>query len=57
MKRGSTRRIDFIFPLPCSFNYGSAPNYIGLEGNLLDAVVLGPRQPYGSRIAVKAGEQ
>lgn len=54
LKRGSTGSIDFISPLPCPFNYGSVPSYIGLEGDLLDAVVLGPRLPRGSRIRVKA---
>lgn len=53
IKRGSTGHIDFISPLPCPFNYGSVPAYIGLEGDLLDAVVLGPRLPLGSRIHVK----
>lgn len=54
VKRGSTGRIDFVSPLPCPFNYGSVPKYLGLEGDLLDAVVLGPRLPYGTRITVKA---
>lgn len=54
LKRGSTGCIDFISPLPCPFNYGSVPRYIGLEGDLLDAVVLGPRLALGSRVRVKA---
>ena len=54
LKRGSTGHIDFISPLPCPFNYGAVPNYIGLEGDLLDAVVLGPRLPFGTRTRVKA---
>ena len=54
LKRGSTGRVDFISPLPCPFNYGSVPNYLGLEGDLLDAVVLGPRLPFGSLVRVKA---
>jgi inorganic pyrophosphatase len=54
LKRGSTGHIDFISPLPCPFNYGSVPSYLGLEGDLLDALVLGPRLPLGSRIRVKA---
>jgi inorganic pyrophosphatase len=54
VKRGSTRKIDFISPLPCPFNYGSVPKLLGLEGDLLDAVVLGPRLPQGSRLTVKA---
>ena len=54
LKRGSTGQLDFISPLPCPFNYGSIPAFIGLEGDLLDAVVLGPRLPLGSKISVSA---
>src|SRR5215475_1816660 len=41
LKRGSTGEVDFISPMPCPFNYGSVPQYLGREGDLLDAVVLG----------------
>ncbi|MGI9026477.1 MAG: inorganic diphosphatase [Burkholderiaceae bacterium] len=54
LKRGSTGHIDFVSPLPCPFNYGSAPRYLGLEGDLLDAVVLGPRLRIGTRLRVRA---
>lgn len=54
IKRGSTGQVDFISPLPCPFNYGSVPAYIGREGDLLDALVLGPRLPLGASIRVKA---
>lgn len=54
LKRGSTGKVDFISPLPCPFNYGSVPDYLGLEGDLLDALVLGPRLPFGTLIRVKA---
>ena len=54
LKRGSTGRIDFVSPLPCPFNYGSVPTHVGLEGDLLDAVVLGPRLPPGSRVRMTA---
>lgn len=54
LKRGSTGHLDFISPLPCPFNYGSIPRYVGLEGDLLDAVVLGPRLPGGTRVQVYA---
>ena len=30
LKRGSTGHVDFISPLPCPFNYGSVPDYLGL---------------------------
>jgi inorganic pyrophosphatase len=54
LKRGSTGHVDFISPLPCPFNYGSVPSHLGLEGDLLDAVVLGPRLRLGARRRVKA---
>jgi inorganic pyrophosphatase len=54
LKRGSTGEVDFVSPLPCPFNYGSVPMYVGLEGDLLDAVVVGPRLPLGSRVRVRA---
>lgn len=54
VKRGSTGQVDFLSPLPCPYNYGSVPNYIGLEGDLLDALVLGPRLSAGTSVTVKA---
>jgi len=54
VKRGSTGHVDFVSPFPCPFNYGSVPQYVGLEGDLLDAVVLGPRLPLGARTRVRA---
>lgn len=54
LKRGSTGELDFISPLPCPFNYGSIPAFIGLDGDLLDAVVLGPRLPVGTTVSVPA---
>ena len=53
LKRGSTGSIDFVSPLPCPFNYGSVPSHLGLEGDLLDALVLGPCLPFGTRLRVK----
>jgi inorganic pyrophosphatase len=54
LKRGSTGRLDFVSPFPCPFNYGSVPRYLGLEGDLLDAVVLGPHLTRGTRVSVPA---
>jgi len=54
LKRSPTGHIDFVSPLPCPFNYGAVPKFLGLEGDLLDAVVLGPRLPFGTRLRVKA---
>lgn len=54
LKRGSQGTVDFVSPLPCPFNYGSIPRYLGLEGDLLDAVVLGRRLRRGTLVRVKA---
>ncbi len=54
LKRGSSGELDFISPFPCPFNYGSVHEYIGGEGDLLDALVLGPRLPRGTRVSVQA---
>lgn len=54
LKRGSTGTLDFVSPLPCPFNYGSISTLVGLDGDLLDAIVLGPRLRRGTRITVQA---
>lgn len=54
LKRGASGKIDFVSPLPCPFNYGSVETLVGLDGDLLDAVVLGPRLPRGARVTVRA---
>jgi inorganic pyrophosphatase len=53
-KRGSAGQLDFVSPFPCPFNYGSVPGWLGLEGDLLDAVVLGRRLAPGERVSVRA---
>ena len=50
IKRGTDGQLDFVSPLPCPFNYGSVPDFIGGEGDYLDAVVLGPRLSRGTRL-------
>lgn len=54
LKRGSSGSIDFVSPLPCPFNYGAVPTLLGLEGDLLDALVLGPRLAFGTRLRIRA---
>ena len=54
LKRGTSGRVDFVSPFPCPFNYGSVPQLVGLDGDLLDALVLGPRLRRGTRITVPA---
>lgn len=53
-KRGTAGKLDFISPLPCPFNYGSIPAYLGSDGDFLDAVVLGARLPLGASVSVYA---
>jgi len=54
LKVGSNGQVDFVSPLPCPFNYGSVPSHVGLEGDLLDALVLGPRLAAGTRLTLPA---
>ena len=54
VKRDGSGRVDFFSPLPCPYNYGSVHQYIGGEGDFLDAVVMGPRLPVGSVVQVIA---
>jgi len=54
LKRSLNGSIDFVSPLPCPFNYGAVPTWLGLEGDLLDALVLGPRRAFGTRWRVRA---
>lgn len=54
LKRDFAGRVRFVSPLPCPFNYGAVPTHLGLEGDLLDALVLGPRLRLGQRVRVRA---
>lgn len=54
LKRGTNGQLDFVSPFPCPFNYGSIHSLVGGDGDLLDAVVLGPRLPRGTRVEVPA---
>jgi inorganic pyrophosphatase len=53
LKRSASGALDFVSPIPCPFNYGSVHAYLGLDGDLLDALVLGPRLARGARVRVK----
>lgn len=52
VKRDDGAAVEFVSPLPCPFNYGAVPGWLGGEGDLLDAVVLGRRLPRGARVRV-----
>ena len=54
VKRGSSGHVDFVSPLPCPYNYGAVEQFVGLEGDLLDALVLGRRQPLGTKLLTRA---
>ncbi len=54
LKRDAGGRVRFVSPLPCPYNYGAVPAMLGLEGDLLDALVLGPRLRLGTRLRVRA---
>lgn len=53
-KYGSNGEVDFVSPFPCPYNYGSIHDYIGGEGDYLDAVVMGPKLAIGARVEVEA---
>ena len=47
IKRGADGGIDYISPIPGPFNYGSAPDHPGQDGDPADVVVLGRRRAVG----------
>ncbi len=53
LKRTSSGDVDFFSPFPCPFNYGSVRGLSGPDGDPLDAVLLGPRVPRGTRATVR----
>jgi inorganic pyrophosphatase len=48
-KRNEHGDIDFISPIPSPFNYGSVAGIWGEDGDLVDALVLGPKLSRGDR--------
>ncbi|MGB5703359.1 MAG: inorganic diphosphatase [Polyangiales bacterium] len=52
VKRRDDGTIDFVAPLPSPFNYGHVPGTVSDDGDAIDAVVLGPRLPRGTRTDV-----
>ena len=49
VKRRADGTVDFISPVPCPFNYGSAPSLPSGDGDPLDVVLLGPTLAKGAR--------
>ena len=54
VKRKGDGRVDFVSPLPTIFNYGAVEGVMAPDGDALDALVLGPRLPLGTRLEVRA---
>ena len=48
VKRDDDGSVDFVYPVPCPFNYGHVPGTTSEDGDAEDAVVLGRRLPLGS---------
>jgi len=47
IKWGADGSVDYLSPLPSPFNYGSAPEHPGHDGDPADVVVLGQRRRRG----------
>src|SRR5262245_9442975 len=52
VKRHDDGSIDFVSPLPCPFNYGSVQGTRAEDGERVDALVLGPRLPARTALAL-----
>ncbi len=53
LKREAGRGIEYISPVPCPFNYGCVEDLAGADGDPVDVVLLGPRQPHGARVRAR----
>lgn len=47
IKWGADDSVDYLSPIPSPFNYGSAPDHPGQDGDPADVVVLGGRRRRG----------
>lgn len=52
IKRDDDGTVDFVYPLPCPFNYGHVPGTQAEDGDAADAIVLGRRLPLGTITSV-----
>lgn len=53
VKRKADGRVDLVSPLPCPYNYGSVVDSTAPDGDPLDAIVLGPRMPFGTIVQTR----
>lgn len=44
--------LDYASPVPSPFNYGCIPGTVSGDGEPIDAIVLGPRLPRGTRVCL-----
>jgi inorganic pyrophosphatase len=54
LKRDASGRIEYVYPFPCPWNYGSVPAFLAEDEDCLDALVLGRRLSHGTRVRVQA---
>jgi inorganic pyrophosphatase len=52
VKWGADGGIDFVSPVACPFNYGSAHGHVAADGDPADVIVLGPRLDKGAELQV-----
>ena len=52
VKRRDDGRVDFVSPLPCPFNYGSARDTLADDGDREDVLVLGEKLERGCEVRV-----
>ena len=48
IKRDDDGTVDFVYPLPCPFNYGHVPGTQAEDGDAAYAIGLGKRLPLGT---------
>jgi inorganic pyrophosphatase len=52
VKRRDDGRVEFLSPVPCPFNYGSAVDTHAADGDREDVIVLGEKLERGTRVRV-----
>jgi len=56
VKRRSDGSVDYVSPVPCPYNYGHVAGFKGGDGDMLDAIVLGPKLMRGHAGRYRARE-
>ncbi|MEM9070562.1 MAG: inorganic diphosphatase [Myxococcota bacterium] len=50
VKRRPNGDVHFVSPIPTLYNYGSVVGTLAPDGDPLDALLIGPRAPVGTRL-------